>query len=161
MVWLIAMLPLIAQPIAPTQVLRRSQTGANCPVTLAAARAFAQPSPSTASRFWYGSEGLAVLLSAGGMWRGMGPAHSYRDKLFWWRQGYDGSVEVAPKLQVAARRLDGQGSVSTPPRATGAKHEDFGGWAMLVGLGFPTAGCWQVTGKYRSETLSFVVEVGE
>ena len=103
----------------------------------------------------------AVLLSAGGKWRGMGPAHSYRDKLFWWRQGYDGSVEVAPELQVAARRLDGEGSVSTPPRATGAKHEDFGGWAMLVGLEFPTAGCWQVTGKYRSETLSFVVEVGE
>jgi hypothetical protein len=159
-VWLIAMLPLIPLPIEPAQGLRGSETAARCPVT-AAARAFEQPSPSTASRFWYGSEGLAVLLSAGGKWRGMGPAHSYRDKLFWWRQDYDGSVEGSPALQVTARRLDGEASVSIPPRVTGAKHENFGGWAMLVALEFPTAGCWQVTGKYRSETLSFVVEVGE
>src|SRR5207247_9768537 len=74
-----------------------------CPVTLAATHRFAEPSPSSASRFWYGDEKLAVLLKAGGRWRGMGATRSYRDKLFWWRQGYDGTAE----LLVTGRRLDG------------------------------------------------------
>ena|SRR5712691_5981430 len=132
-----------------------------CPVTLAAARPFAEPSPSTASRFWYGSEGLAVLLKAGGRWRGMGAARSYRDKLFWWREGYDGNSEPTPKLVVTGRRLDGESPALATPRTTGAKHADFGGWAMLVALEFPSGGCWEVTGEYGTQKVSFVVEVRE
>ena len=132
-----------------------------CPVTLAAERRFAEPSASSASRFWYGDEKLAVLLKAGGRWRGMGPTRSYRDKLFWWRQGYDGSVELQPALVVTGRRLDGTAPALATPRATNAKHADFGGWAMLVGLEFPSSGCWQVTGAYGSQKLSFVVDVRE
>jgi hypothetical protein len=30
---------------------------------------------------------------------------------------------------------------------------------MLVGVDFPTTGCWQVTGAYKGETVSFVVWV--
>lgn len=132
-----------------------------CPVTLGAAGPFAEPSPSTASRFWYGSEGLAVLLKASGRWRGMGPSRSYRDKLFWWRQGYSGRIEPSPKLVVSGRRLDGEAPALATPRATNAKHADFGGWAMLVMLEFPSGGCWEVTGEYGPQKLSFIVEVGE
>jgi hypothetical protein len=132
-----------------------------CPVTLAASHRFAEPSPSSASRFWYGDERLAVLLKAGGRWRGMGSSASYRDKLFWWRQGYDGAAEPTPKLVVTGRRLDGDASTLATPRATNARHADFGGWAMLVALEFPVGGCWQVTGEYQGQKLSFVVDVRE
>jgi hypothetical protein len=145
------------RPTTPaTEVLRSS-----CPVTLAAERPFPEPSPSTASRFWYGDEKLAVLLKAGGRWRGMGPDRSYRDKLFWWRQGYDGTAEPTPKLIVTGRRLDGDAPALAIPGSTGANHPDFGGWAMLVGVEFPVAGCWQVTGEYGAHKLTFVVDVRE
>jgi hypothetical protein len=90
----------------------------------------------------------------------MGPNHNYRDKLFWWRDGYSGVVEARPALTVSARRLDGHAPPVRIPRATNAHHKDFGGWAMLVMVEFPTAGCWEVTGQYKEETLSFVVQVG-
>jgi hypothetical protein len=90
----------------------------------------------------------------------MGPTHDYRDKLFWWRQGYSGVTESRPKLTVSARRLDGGAPPVHVSRATNARHEDFGGWAMLAMVEFPTAGCWEVKGQYEGETLSFVVQVG-
>jgi hypothetical protein len=37
---------------------------------------------------------------------------------------------------------------------------DFGGWAMLVMVEFPAIGCWELTGEYKGQTLSFVVQVG-
>jgi hypothetical protein len=147
--------------VATPQDGQTAQAGSACPVTLTADRRFAEPSPSSASRFWYGDEKLAVLLRAGGTWRGMGPARSYRDKLFWWRQGYNGAAEPRPDLVVTGRRSDGPAPALATPRATNAKHADFGGWAMLVALEFPVAGCWQVTGDYGGQKLSFVVDVHE
>jgi hypothetical protein len=40
--------------------------------------------------------------------------------------------------------------------ATNAYAEDIGS-AMLVGVGFPTPGCWEVTGKLADQELSFVI----
>jgi len=131
-----------------------------CPLTLAVARPFAEPSPSNASRFWYGSEDLAALLKTGGTWHGMGRARRYRDKLFWWRRGYDGRGESSPELIVKGRRLDGDAPPVVVPSATNAHHSDFGGWAMLTAVEFPAGGCWEVTGEYRGKKLSFVVQVG-
>ena len=102
-----------------------------------------------------------MRLSRSGTWRGMGATHNYRDKLFWWRQGYDGETESRPDLSVSARRIDGAAPTVHVSRATNARHEDFGGWAMLVMVEFPAAGCWEVKGQYGSETLSFVVQVGD
>jgi hypothetical protein len=137
-----------------------AEPSSSCPTTVAASRAFAEPSPSSASRFWHGSEALAVLLNRSGAWRGMGPSHNYRDKLFWWRQGYDGRAEPRPELVVSGRRLDGDALPASVSRVTNAHHADFGGWAMLVGVEFPAGGCWEVTGQYKGQTTSFVVRVG-
>jgi len=90
----------------------------------------------------------------------MGPSHKYRNKLFWWRQGYNAAAEDRPELSVSARRLDGEAPPAQVSRATNAHHKDFGGWAMLVMVEFPAGGCWEVTGHYKGETLSFVVQVG-
>jgi hypothetical protein len=37
--------------------------------------------------------------------------------------------------------------------------KDFGGWAMLVMVEFSTGGCWEVTGQYKGQAASFVVQV--
>jgi len=131
-----------------------------CPVTVVEhVKPFAAPSPSNAARFWYGSEDLAVRLRTGGTWTGMGPAKRYRDKLFWWRKGFDGTREASPELNVTGRRLDGDSPPAVFSRATNALHSDFGGWAMLDMGEFPAAGCWELTGAYQGKTLRFVVRV--
>jgi hypothetical protein len=90
---------------------------------------------------------------------GVGPGHNYRNKLFWWRQGYVGATEQRPELTVSGRRLDGEAPPATASKATNAYHKDFGGWAMLVMVEFPASGCWEVTGQYKGQTTSFVVDV--
>ncbi len=143
----------------PTSIAA-AELSSSCPATVAPSRSFAEPSPSSASRFWYGSEALAVLLNRSGTWQGMGPSHNYRNKLFWWRQGYIGATEQRPELIVSGRKLDGEAPPANVSRATNAYHKDFGGWAMLVGVEFPASGCWEVTGQYKGQTASFVVQVG-
>ncbi len=133
---------------------------ATCPVTTAQATPFAEPSPSSPTRFWFGSESLAVLINTSGKWQGMGADHHYRNKLFWWRRGYNGAIEQRPALTVTGRRINGEAATANASRATNAHSRDFGGWAMLVMMEFPAAGCWEVTGKYHGNRLSFVVEVG-
>jgi hypothetical protein len=32
---------------------------------------------------------------------------------------------------------------------------------MLTGINFPTLGCWEITGRYKDEALTFVVFVAE
>ena len=136
-----------------------AERSTSCPTTVAPLRSFAEPSPSSAGRFWYGSEALAVLLNRSGTWRGMGPSHNYRDKLFWWRHGYIGTTEQRPELIVSGRKLDGDAPPATVSRATNAYHKDFGGWAMLVMVEFPASGCWEITGQYKDQSSSFVVQV--
>ena len=48
---------------------------------------------------------------------------------------------------------------SSVTRATNAYNKDFGGWAMLVMVEFPASGCWELTGRYKGQTVSFVVYV--
>src|SRR5688500_7327343 len=88
------------------------EPSSSCPATVAASRAFAEPSPSSASRFWHGSEALAVRLNRSGIWGGM-PSRNYRNKLWWWRQGYVGATEPRPELVVSGRRLDGDAPPAT------------------------------------------------
>jgi hypothetical protein len=149
---------LAAVPLLTSGDARPTVTDA-CPVTVRADRTFAEPSPSSASRFWYGDEALAVLLGTGGTWRGMGREHRYRNKLFWWRQGFDGTTEPQPALAVTGRRLDGGAPPASISPATSARHADFGGWAMLTTVEFPTGGCWELTGEYRGARSRFVVLV--
>ncbi len=52
-------------------------------------------------------------------------------------------------------RLDGPGAFEV----SGGTNASAVGTAMLVGVVFPTSGCWQVTGRYRDATLSYVVSI--
>jgi hypothetical protein len=79
------------------------------------------------------------------------------EKVFWWRQGYDARVEPLPKLKVTGKRLDSP----APPLEVSATTNAFTQHtaAMLVGIGFPTVGCWQITGRYEDDELIYVTWV--
>ncbi len=126
-----------------------------CPKTIASGQILGKPFPR--SEDWYGSEALAVILPPDGTWQGMGPEHHYRDKLFWWSYGFKPGAES--KLKVTGRRLDALSPAASVSTASNAYAPSLGGWAMLVAVEFPSSGCWEITGEYLGQKLSFVVEV--
>jgi hypothetical protein len=133
-----------------------------CPVTTPSVPAFVPPSPYPAEApygaYWHGTPALWTAIH--GPWRGLPRgANGYRQKVFWWRPGYNGAVEQTPALTVTGTRLDSPDVTFESGRATNAHHVDFGGWAMLAGVDLPTLGCWGITGRYRGHEVSFVVSV--
>jgi len=138
-----------------------------CPVTKPYQTSlFVPPLPYEAKlgsgQFWFGTDRLWTNLPVNGMWRGLpidtSSSHpTFSQKLFLWRQGYDGRAEPRPKLTVMGKRIDTPApplEVSRPTTAIMGHRS-----AMLVGLGFPTVGCWQITGRYEDDELSFVIWV--
>ncbi len=128
-----------------------------CPVTRFSDKPFVPPYPYPAKPrlgdSWYGSDGLWIVPPANGEIRGL------REKMGWWRAGYDWRTEPTPKLKVTGRRLDSQAppldvdgpnavGVSGPPQNY-----------MMVGLTFPTPGCWEITGHDENDELTFVAWV--
>ena len=132
----------------------------SCPVTRPPQSPFIPPTPYPSmvpplygDQFWYGTPALWTWLPADGTW------HTLRDKSFWWRQGFDGSVEQQPALTLAGRRLDGQAPPFVAPApATNGFRTDLGAF-MLTMVDLPTPGCWEITGRYPGAELRFVVWV--
>ncbi len=137
----------------------------SCPVTKPPSPAFIPPAPypsqPSSGTFWFGTEKLWTLLPADGTWRLLHSDKGFGQKLFWWREGYDWTVEPQPKLIVTAKRLDTSAPAVSAPRAStsnGYRREDWKSF-MVVGVDVPTPGCWQITGRYDSDELRFVVRV--
>lgn len=130
---------------------------ANCPVSLPETMLPGQEAPSSLQ--WFGSDALAVLLPQDGVWRGMGPDRDFFDKLFWLAAGFQPGMEG--DFSVTGRKLGDDGASLRPlvSGVTNARHDDFGGWTVLTGLGFPQAGCWEVTGSFKGQHLTFIVQV--
>lgn len=109
-----------SQPASPQQLRNVVDTRApdSCPVTKPPAHAFVPPSPYPAalcseglcSSFWFGTTKLWTFLRADGTWKGLGHYRptdtSYRNKLFWWREGYDWRRDQEPALRITGVRLD-------------------------------------------------------
>ena len=119
-----------------------------CPVTLPTSPPFFTPSLSPRlsqatvlyGDYWYGTDDLWTGLPLDGVW------NSLNQKVFWWSVNYSVNAEPIPALAVTGTRLDGQSTqaqVDTPTNANGQ---------MLVGVDFPTGGCWKVTGQYQNHT---------
>jgi len=135
-----------------------------CPVTRPAEQ-FVPPAPhpSKAPRdeFWFGTNTLWTALPTTGMWDGL-PHYtpddpSFRQKLFFWREGYDPRTEPQPNLIVKGKRLDSPAPLQSDDQANG-------GWTaddqfIVTGINFPTPGCWEITASYQNGTLTFVVWV--
>jgi hypothetical protein len=108
------------------------------------------------SRNWYGTEALAVLLQEDGSWFGLGPDYDFREKLWWYSAAFQ--VGMESRLKVAGRKLDGDAPPAKISRVSNAQGAQGGGWAMLMLVEFPSAGCWELTGEFQGQQLSFVVE---
>lgn len=121
--------------------------------------------------FSYGSDQLWVDLPKIGVWQGLQLNYArtppaYAQRVIWWRKGYDRHTEPHPDLKITGRRLDAPAQrlradrpegdrVRTYPERTVPDSPDF----MAVRIDLPTLGCWEVTGKYMSQTLTFVIWV--
>jgi hypothetical protein len=75
----------------------------------------------------------------------------------WWRQGYDFRTEPIPKLKVTGRRLDSPAA----PLITELKNVAGSMPCMMVGINFPTLGCWEITGHYGDDELTLVMWVAK
>jgi hypothetical protein len=139
-----------------------------CPITQPPLQEFVPPAPYPTKiapdAFWLGSEKLWTGLSKNGTWRGYWGTEPdsgvrrkiYFEKVFWWRRGYDWRLENPPQLKVSGRRLDAPAALFVSNRANPAFLKNP---AMLTGIDPPTSGCWEITGNYKGDKLSFVVWV--
>lgn len=147
----------------------------SCPVTQAPEKPFYPPDPDPAqgeglpqrasslgsfeAYFWYGSEALWTQLRRDGVWRELPHTpRGYTQKIFFSRAGYDWREEPLPGLTISGRRLDAAGPTFEELEATNGYHPDIGSF-MLIGVDIPAAGCWEMTGHYQGQDLSFVVWV--
>jgi hypothetical protein len=145
-------------PIPPT----------TCTITQPPSEPFVPPAPYPTKHptgsFWLGSERLWTMRNIEGLWYGLrtvdpdsGFTHEiYRDKVFWWRKGYDWRTENPPELKVTGKRLD---APAPPLYADGANAANIKIPSMVTGVDIPTVGCWEITGNYKGDKLTFVVWV--
>jgi hypothetical protein len=154
---LFALLTCLSVPIATTE-----DTPSRCPTTRPPAPAFVPPSPYPAvppghpAWFWLGSSELWIKLPLSGAW----PALQSGEKVFWWREGFNGARETRPAIVVSGRRFDAESpSVVLASRGTNTRHDSFGGWALLTGISTGSPGCWEISAQYRTQQLTFIAWV--
>ena len=137
-----------------------------CPVTTAPDPPFVPPAPyqPTASQvlskvsFWYGTSSMWTSLPTGGVWRlPFQDNRGYINKLFLWQEDYDWRKEPRPNIIVVLRRLDGDMSSTVLRGGTNAFFDHSS--AMLIGIRFPTEGCWEITSLHDGHQLTFVVSI--
>jgi hypothetical protein len=101
----------------------------------------------------YGSEKLWTMLPTDGIWRGSIPSKpgdfAYENKLPW-RGAF--SYKDGP-LTVTGQRLDGPAPSFTEIEEISGEH------AFMGFISIPVFGCWQITGQYKDQKLSFIVWV--
>jgi hypothetical protein len=171
---LLLLLPLVVGTVTGQQKSPQQPTAhqsvppASCPVTVPPAKPFT-PAPqyqldNNEKAFWFGTEKLWAGLRKSGTWEWSPhkPGHErdvqpLTEKTFWGSVHFNWAKEWRPKLKVTGRRLD----KSAPPLLTLPTTNAFPGpaAAMLVGVYVPTPGCWQITGEYWGQKLSYVVWV--
>jgi hypothetical protein len=159
---------LLTQASLAQQLQTTGEVPKTCPVTKASDRPFIPPWPYPKTPYaggsWFGTDRLWIAPPTDGTWKGLGhytPSDpTFRQKMGWWRQGYDWRTEPKPKLRVTGRRLDAPAPPLTAEvsSVSGSKPA---GMYMMVGLNLPTLGCWEITGHYEDDEMSFVVWVSE
>jgi hypothetical protein len=143
----------------------------SCHVTLPSEAGTAASSPVRATEIGFGADGrvsaygtekLFTFLPTDGIWRGRVPSKlgdfAYENKLPWFRF-YPGFSLKNESLTVTGKRLDGP-APSFTETFEGMAFADEGKNAMIMGgISIPVFGCWEITGHYRDDALTFVVWV--
>jgi hypothetical protein len=130
----------------------------DCPVTLRSEPAFVPLGSDSAleDAFWHGDQRLAVYLNPGARLF----VQEQRQKMVWYRERHAGQkVHWTAPLMIAGFRLDSANDEA--PYIEGPSISRFEDGFAIMGniIVFPTRGCWQVSGNYEGDYLSFVVWV--
>lgn len=142
---------------APSSSTASAACAITRPTPLLTAPAPYPSSPPRGGAAWYGTPQLWTMLELEGeVWN----LPALGEKTWWWSADWQPADEPEPAIVVTGTRLDGPGTFTAGP-GTNANSADLGGWAMLVGVEFPSAGCWQLTAEYRDAVLSYVVQVAQ
>ena len=163
---LVLLISLMTLTVMGQQKRRISVPPASCPVTVPPAIPFTPPAPYELEdydrSFWIGTDKLFTSRSKSEVWttgpRKPGHEQDLTAKTFWASVDFDWRTEWPVTLTVTGRRLDGDAPPLQAMRATNAMI-DGPTPAMLVGVYVPTPGCWEITGDYKGQKLSFVVWV--
>ena len=116
--------------------------------------------------FSYGSERLWTILPRDGILKGLVlnyvPIPSvYSTWMMWGREGYDRYTEPHPKLKITGRRLDANSHPLVDRGTEGCCSVTDGPQPLdsFISASFdlPTLGCWEITGRYKEETLTVVI----
>ncbi len=113
--------------------------------------------PDSAGAVWYGSEGLWTSLARSGeTWDALPPDLS--QKTFWWSISFSTAKEPEPNIVVTGKKVDDSSDTFRFDEGTNGAIADLGEF-MLVGIEFPSPGCWEITATYGKSELSYVVLV--
>lgn len=144
----------------------QAQEDQDCPITQPQNPIFIPPQPWPSASpyeniFWYGSENLWTKLQTDGTWRSLPDDDGGMvQKLVWWHAGYNWQEDPMPDIGVRGRRLDSEAPEFEFSGGTNTYHPDVES-AMLIGASIPSLGCWEITGFYENEQLSYVVLIVE
>jgi len=110
----------------------------------------------------YGTGNLWTFLPTNGIWRGRAQQNpdefAYDNKMPWFRF-YPGFSEKDQALTITGKRLDGP-APSFTEIFEGMSLAREGENAMIMGgISIPVFGCWEITGHYQNDALSFIVWV--
>jgi hypothetical protein len=154
---------------APTprssQVVRKNDVPESCPVTKPPAHPFVPPLPypdeTRPGYFAIGTPKLWIYLRTDGRWQDLPQWSdgSFRQKLIWWRDGYDWRRSPHPPLNVTGNSLD----FPSQTLRSDVSH----GWTndadhpfITNGINLPAQGCWKIRGRFEDDVeLSFIVWV--
>jgi hypothetical protein len=132
-----------------------------CPVTNASEQTFV-PAAHWGPGPWFGTEKLWTRIQMWEYWQ-KDELGYYVPKLAWFSSAFDWTPEHLRKgptpLTITGRRLDGP---SKPLIFYGPFNAYVPGEGPFItaAVHLPTAGCWEITGHYKGENITFVVKIG-
>ena len=144
-----------------------------CPVTVPPQPGLVPPDPYPPEppfeQVWYGTPELWTILDANGaVWRdlpvGEGP-HAVGDKTLWFSENFS-TAEAEDfsghaNIILTAVHLDGSAPTTVVQEGAVPSFNRDIKIFMLVGLGLPEPGCWEVTASYQGAELTYVLQVEE
>lgn len=152
------------------ETLKPSAVPEACPVTKPATQPFVPPAPYDAKpgpgSFWFGTDSLWTALPKDGVWLGGHYTPSdptIRQKLQFFRQGFDARAPMESKLTVTGKRTDSVAPAlkTDGPASPAWTGNDLQDQFFMTGINFPTTGCWEITAHYEDVKVTFVVWVGQ
>ena len=146
-----------------------------CPVTVPPQPGLVPPEPyppeppllpEPFEQVWYGTPRLWTKLDqTGAVWRdlpiGKGP-HAIGNKTLWFSESFSTAAgedfSGDADITVTAVDLDGSAPKVVEKGGVPSFNRDIKNF-ILVGLGLPEPGCWEVTARYKGAELTYVLQV--